>query len=78
MERSEIQPRLLDLRAAAAYLGDGVSTWTLRNFIWSGELASVKLGRKLFVDRADLDALVDRLKCFEGEPSRGKSGARPA
>jgi excisionase family DNA binding protein len=71
-----VQPRLLDLRAAAVYLG--ISSWTLRDLIWGGELASVRLGRKIFVTRADLDGLVSRLRHFEGVETRGKSGARPA
>lgn len=76
MENAANQPRLLDLRQAAAYLGEGISVWSLRNAVWSGELPAVRLGRKLWFDRRDLDAMVDRLKRFEGSESRGKSGAR--
>lgn len=37
-----LTPRLLDIEAAAAYLG-GVSTWTLRSWMADGLLQPVKL-----------------------------------
>lgn len=63
-----LSPRLLDLRAAAQYVG--LSTWTLREFLLSGELPMVRFTRpgsqrredlrRVLVDRADLDAWIDR------------------
>jgi len=60
-------PRLLDLKAAAAYLG--VSAWTVRDLEASGTLrrVSIPLGpgrdlRKLLFDRRDLDLLVETWK----------------
>jgi hypothetical protein len=62
--------RLLDVRAAAAYLG-GVSQWTVRAFVARGELVPVKLpscrrpgvvSRRLLFDVQDLDRLVERAK----------------
>lgn len=56
-------PRLLDLKAAAAYLS--VSTWTLRDYLAAGLLPLVKLPRpgggtlkRILVDRVDLDRLI--------------------
>ena len=62
-----IPPRLLDLKATAAYLG--VSPWTVRDLEFSGVLkrVNVPLGprrelRKLLFDRQDLDRLVETWK----------------
>ena len=62
-----IPPRLLDLKAAAAYLG--VSPWTVRDLEANGTLRriSIPLGagrdlRKLLFDRQYLDQLVDSWK----------------
>ncbi len=62
-----IAPRLLDLKAAAAYLG--VSPWTVRDLEANGTIRriSIPLGagrdlRKLLFDRQDLDQLVDSWK----------------
>lgn len=62
-----IPPRLLDLKAAAAYLG--VSPWTIRDLEADGMIrrVNVPLGmgkelRKLLFDREDLDHLVDSWK----------------
>jgi hypothetical protein len=55
--------RLVDLKAAAAYVG--VSTWVIRGWLADGVLARVKLPRpgggemdRLLVDVTDLDRLV--------------------
>jgi excisionase family DNA binding protein len=57
-------PRLLDLEAAAAYLG-GVSPWTIRDLIANGTLKRVRVPlpnggelRRVLLDREDLDELV--------------------
>lgn len=57
-------PRLLDLRATAAYLG--VSEWTVRDLDAVGVLRRVRVPlpnggelRKLLFDRADLDRLIE-------------------
>lgn len=63
----QILPRLLDLRAAAAYLG--VSPWTIRDLEANGTLRRVNVPsgpgrdlRKLLFDRQDLDHLVETWK----------------
>ncbi|MFQ5946914.1 MAG: helix-turn-helix domain-containing protein [Anaerolineae bacterium] len=60
-------PRLLDLRATAAYLG--VSEWTVRDLDAAGVLRRVRVPlpngaelRKLLFDRADLDRLIEAWK----------------
>jgi excisionase family DNA binding protein len=62
-----LQPRLLALKEAAAYLG--VSTWTIRAYLADGRLQRVRLpGRgggeleRLLLDRGDLDALIEEGK----------------
>ena len=63
-----VTPRLLDIEAAALYLG-GVSPWTLRALIADGHLHPVRLpsvrhrgetGRRLLLDVRDLDAAIER------------------
>lgn len=60
-------PRLLDLRATAAYLG--VSEWTVRDLDAAGVLHRVRVPmpnggelRKLLFDRTDLDRLIEAWK----------------
>lgn len=62
-----IPPRLLDLKAAAAYLA--VSSWTVRDLEASGILQRVNIPvsaqkdlRKVLFDRQDLDRLVEAWK----------------
>jgi hypothetical protein len=64
-----IPPRLLDVRAAAAYLG--VSPWTIRDLEANGTLRRVNVPsgpgralRKLLFDREDLDHLVEAWKAL--------------
>jgi hypothetical protein len=72
-EAPPLSPRLLDVRAAAAYLS--VSTWTVRDWVAAGHLVAVELPplrpregdrgkrrlRRLLFDRAALDKFVDGL-----------------
>ena len=62
-------PRLLDVNAAAAYLGG--STSVVRGYVASGQLTPVRLpstrrpgelSRRLLFDVRDLDAFIDRQK----------------
>lgn len=50
--------RLLDLKAAELY--SGISAWTLRDLIASGELPAVRPPRlrRVWIDRADLDRAI--------------------
>jgi excisionase family DNA binding protein len=49
---------LLDLRAAEVY--SGISAWTLRDLIASGDLPAVRPPRlrRVWIDRADLDRAI--------------------
>ena len=54
--------RLLDLKAAEAY--SGISAWTLRDLIASGNLPAVRPPRlrRVWIDRADLDKAIAEWK----------------
>jgi hypothetical protein len=80
VESRAFQPRVMNLHAAAAYIG--VSYWTMRDYIADGIVPQVTLPcsrrrkrggavirragntatRRLLVDIADLDALIERSK----------------
>lgn len=55
-------PRLLTVKAAAAYLG--LTVWGLRERIWSGDIPVVKFqgGRKQFIDILDIDKFIQEHK----------------
>jgi len=48
--------RLYSIKEAAEYLA--LSTWTVRELIWKGELPHVRLGRRILLDLQDLEALI--------------------
>ncbi len=50
-------PRLLTIQAAAVYLS--ATVWAVRQLIWSKELRAIRMGRRIVIDRSDLDALVN-------------------
>jgi excisionase family DNA binding protein len=54
--------RLLDLKAAEIY--SGISVWTLRDLIASGDLPAVRPPRlrRVWIDRADLDKAIAEWK----------------
>jgi excisionase family DNA binding protein len=60
-------PRLMSLEVAAQYLS--ISYWTVRDLIQAGKIPTRKIHRttdgetirRILIDRADLDAFVDRL-----------------
>jgi excisionase family DNA binding protein len=57
---SAVQPRLLNVKDAAVYLGTTV--WQVRTLVWSKRLTALRLGHRQVFDRADLDLFVERLK----------------
>ena len=64
LEREPIEPRLLNLKSAATYLG--VSPWTIRDLEARGVLKRVTVPlpggaelRKLLFDKLELDRLID-------------------
>jgi excisionase family DNA binding protein len=50
---------LMSVSAARAHLG-GVSRETLYRLVREGELSIVKVRRRTFIPRADIEALIDR------------------
>ncbi len=55
-----IEPRLLDYRTAGAYMC--LSYWSLRELVLNGEIPHLKFGKKVLIDRRDLDDWIDRRK----------------
>ena len=57
-----IGPRLLPLKEAAKWLG--LTTWSMRERIWAGDIPVVRFpgGRKQFIDTKDLEAFIERNK----------------
>ncbi len=55
-------PRLLPLKGGAEYLG--LTLWALRERIWAGQIPFVRFpgGRKMYLDRRDLDEFIERNK----------------
>lgn len=52
--------RLLDYKAASAYMS--LSYWSLRELILNGEIPHLKFGKKILIDRQDLDAWIEQRK----------------
>lgn len=52
--------RLFSVDEAAAYLGR--TTWSMRHLIADGRITIVRDGRRIFLDRSDLDCYIDRNK----------------
>lgn len=52
--------RLLDVKQAARFLN--LSPWTIRSLGWSGQLAVVKVGRRVLYDLEDLSAFIAQNK----------------
>lgn len=61
---SPVRQRLLGIHEAASYLS--VSSWTIRDLVWSGALPEVRIGRRLLFDVKDLDALIETSKQRRG------------
>ena len=55
-------PRLLPLKDAANWLG--LTVWAMRERIWAGQIPVVQFpgGRKMYVDRMDLEQFIQRNK----------------
>jgi excisionase family DNA binding protein len=51
----------MTIKQACQY--SGLSDWCLRNLIWGGKLPFVRfVYKKVWIERRDLDALIDRSK----------------
>jgi excisionase family DNA binding protein len=53
-------PRLLPVKQAAEYLG--CTVWAVRSLIWNREIPFLRLGKRLLLDKADLDRLIEARK----------------
>ncbi len=60
LARAMITPRLLDYKAAGAYLS--LSYWSLRELVLNGEIPCVKFRTKVLIDRRDLDDWIEANK----------------
>jgi len=52
--------RLYSIKELVAEIG--ATEWFWRNQIWDGQLPYVQIGRKMFVDRNDIDAFIQKNK----------------
>lgn len=68
-----IEARLLSPIQAAQYLGLG-SRWAVYRLVSEGQIPAIKLAGKVRIDRDDLDAFIEALKCRSGErqPTRAR------
>jgi excisionase family DNA binding protein len=57
---STIEPRLMNVEQAARYLA--CSVHAIRQLQWSSAIPSLKIGKRIQFDRADLDRYVDAQK----------------
>lgn len=55
-----LSPRLLRVSEAAAY--SGATCWFIRERIWDGDIPHVRFGKRLLVDKKDLDSYIEREK----------------
>ncbi len=55
--------RLYDLKAISGHLG--IPVHTVRELLWRGDLAYVRIGRRQYVDIKDVDDLIEQNKVRE-------------
>lgn len=60
MQTDQTVVRLLAIPDAARYLGTTI--WAVRQLIWKNKLHPIKIGKRFLMDRADLDAFVEKMK----------------
>lgn len=56
----EVCKRLFSVKEAGRYLGR--SPWAIRHLIWEGHLPQVRQGRRVMVDRVDMDHYIAKHK----------------
>ena len=61
-----VEPRLLGVRAAAAYLG--ATVWFVRNLAWNRAVPFVVFGKRILFDPADLDRYITEQKTAAVRP----------
>ena len=55
-----VSPRMLTVQDAAAYLS--ATVWFVRSLVWDQKVRSLKFGKRIVFDRADLDAYIEEQK----------------
>ncbi len=55
-----VEPRLLGVAAAAAYLG--CTLWYTRSLVWNRAVPYLRLGKRILFDKSDLDSYIDQQK----------------
>jgi len=55
-----LAPRLLDYKSAGVYVS--LSYWSLRELVLNGEIPHLRFGKKILIDRQDLDAWIEQHK----------------
>ena len=58
--RNVPEKRLYSVRELAAEIG--ATEWFWRSQIWDGQLPYVQVGRKMFIDRIDIESFIQRNK----------------
>jgi excisionase family DNA binding protein len=53
-------PRGLGISASARYMG--ATDWFVRSLCWEGKIKFARLGKRLILDKCDLDAFLDAQK----------------
>lgn len=71
-----VKKRLYTVPEAAEYLGR--STWSIRRLIWEGVLPSVRVQRRVHLDLADMENLIEQSKVVEEAPVRVRKGDKVA
>ena len=57
--------RLLSIKQTAEVYG--ATVWYWRERIWAADIPVLRVGRKQFLDRRDIDAFIERNKVYEGQ-----------
>jgi excisionase family DNA binding protein len=52
--------RLFPIPRAAEYLS--TTTWAIRRLVWGKKLPHIRLGKRILIDKVDLDAFVQAMK----------------
>ncbi|MFZ5572176.1 MAG: DNA-binding protein [Thermodesulfobacteriota bacterium] len=61
--------RLYSIKELVAEIG--ATKWFWRSQIWAGHLPVIQVGRKMFIDRQDIDAFLQKYK-LRNEDSKGR------
>ncbi len=59
-QSSAVDARLLRIEQAAQWLG--CTKWFVRSLIWNGEISYLKCGKRLLLDKNDLNNWIEREK----------------